>query len=102
MTEASSLYAPLETCAAAFNDLQQALTDPDGGPRIAAIRVALEAAAQNVSEARSATAVERDELATLYRGLLAAGRIVDDLAENAARRKHATGGEHAGHEAGPV
>ena len=48
MTQTSNIYAPLEACAADFNDLQKTLADPAGGPRLAAIREALEATAKNV------------------------------------------------------
>jgi hypothetical protein len=73
------MYEPLETCAADFNDLQKTLADPAGGPRLAAIRTALEATAKNLSEAAGATEVDRNNLAKLYRGMLAASRIVAHL-----------------------
>jgi hypothetical protein len=73
------MYEPLETCAADFNNLQKMLDDPAGGPRLTAIRTALEATAKNISEATGATEVDRNNLAKLYRGLLAASRIVSHL-----------------------
>ncbi|CAB3719438.1 hypothetical protein C8K18_11169 [Paraburkholderia sp. GV068] len=81
MTQTSNIYAPLEACAADFNDLQKTLADPAGGPRLAAIREALEATAKNVGEAHGATELDRNDLAKLYRGLLAASRIVGQLAD---------------------
>ncbi|AXE96571.1 hypothetical protein J2797_004247 [Paraburkholderia terricola] len=77
----TNMYAPLEACATDFNDLQKTLADPDGGPRLAAIREALEATAKNVGETNGATELDRNNLAKLYRGLLAASRIVAQLAD---------------------
>jgi hypothetical protein len=81
MTQTSPLFAPLEACATDFNDLQKTLADPAGGPRLEAIRTALDATAKNVSEAQGATELDRDNLAKLYRGLLAASRIVGQLVD---------------------
>ncbi|WP_114810505.1 type III secretion protein [Paraburkholderia kururiensis] len=75
------MYEPLQACAADFNDLQKTLADPNGGPRIAAIRAALDATAKNISETAGATATDRDNLGKLYRGMLAASRIVAHLQE---------------------
>lgn len=75
------MYEPLENCATDFNNLQKTLADPAGGPRLMAIRDALEATARNVSETTGDTEVDRNNLAKLYRGLLAASRIVAQLAE---------------------
>lgn len=73
------MYEPLEACAADFNELQKTLADPAGNPRLAAIRSALDATAKNLSEAEGATEVDRNNLAKLYRGMLAASRIVAHL-----------------------
>ena len=73
------MYEPLEACAADFNELQKTLADPAGGPRLAAIRSALDATAKNLSEAEGTTEVDRNNLAKLYRGMLAASRIVAHL-----------------------
>ncbi|SPS02513.1 MULTISPECIES: hypothetical protein [Cupriavidus] len=81
MTQTSDIYAPLEACAADFNDLQKALTGPTGGARLAAIREALEATAINLGRAHGATELHRDDLAKLCRGLFAAGRIIGQLAD---------------------
>lgn len=81
MTETSNLFAPLEACAADFNDLHKTLADPAGGPRLEAIRAALDATAKNIGEAQGATDLERDNLAKLYRGMVAASRIVAQLVE---------------------
>ncbi|MGF6971593.1 hypothetical protein QFZ94_000020 [Paraburkholderia sp. JPY465] len=77
----SNIYAPLEACAADFNDLQKTLADSTGRPRLAAIREALEATAKNVGVAHGATELDRNDLAKLYRGLLAAARIVEQLSD---------------------
>lgn len=73
------MYEPLEACAADFNELQKTLADPAGHPRLAAIRSALDATAKNLSEAEGATEIDRNNLAKLYRGMLAASRIVAHL-----------------------
>ncbi|MGF6768152.1 hypothetical protein P3T18_000622 [Paraburkholderia sp. GAS199] len=78
------MYEQLETHASAFNDLQKTLADPAGAPTVDAIRQALDATAQQVSETQGATDLERNNLAKLYRGFLAASRVIGRLQEKQA------------------
>ncbi|MGN6651043.1 type III secretion protein [Trinickia sp.] len=78
------MYEPFEACATDFKNLKGTLADPAGSVRLAAIREALEASARNISAVAGETEVDRDNLAKLYRGLLAAGRIVSHLQEKRA------------------
>lgn len=73
------MYEPFETCAADFKNLKSTLADPSGSARLAAIRSALEQSAQNISATTGASEIDRDNLAKLYRGMLAASRIVSHL-----------------------
>lgn len=75
------MYETLESCAAQFNELRQLLADPDKRDRVDALRAALAATAANIAETPGTNAVERDELAKLYRGMLAAERIIAHLQE---------------------
>jgi hypothetical protein len=78
------MYEAFESCAADFKNLKSTLADPAGSARLAAIRAALEASARNISAATAATEVDRDNLAKLYRGMLAASRIVSHLQDGRA------------------
>lgn len=73
------MYEPLEACAGDFGRLQTIVTDPEAGARLTAIREALDATAQNIGSTTGTTESERDHLAKLYRGMLAASRIVAHL-----------------------
>lgn len=75
------MYEPIEACATDFNEFQRLLTDPSGVERINAIRAALEETAANISKETSANETERNHLSQLYRGMLAASRIVAQLQE---------------------
>lgn len=77
------MYEPIEACATDFNEFQRILADPspESAQRIEAIRGALEATASNISKETGATDIERNQLAQLYRGMLAASRIVAQLQE---------------------
>lgn len=75
------MYETLESCAAQFNELRQLLADPEKRDRVDAIRTALSATASQIAETPGANAIERDELAKLYRGMLAAERIIAHLQE---------------------
>jgi hypothetical protein len=72
------MYEALEACAADFNDLSTTLSDP---ARVARVCAALDACAKQIGEAVGATDIDRDNLAKLYRGMLAAKRIVSQLQE---------------------
>jgi hypothetical protein len=80
------MYEPFDSCAADFRNLKGMLAAPGGGARLTAIREALEASARNISAATGATEIERDQLAKLYRGMLAASRIVSHLQDKQAAR----------------
>lgn len=73
------MYEPLDACAGDFARLPTLIAEPAPGARLTAIREALEATAQNISATTGETEIERDHLAKLYRGMLAASRIVSHL-----------------------
>jgi hypothetical protein len=75
------MYERLEKCAADFNDLKLTLEQPNGAPRVAAIRAALVASAEEIAATPGANELESNQLAKLYRGLLAASRVLDALQE---------------------
>ncbi|MFM0594577.1 type III secretion protein [Paraburkholderia dilworthii] len=78
------MYEQLEAHAGEFNDLQKTLADPAGAPTVDAIRQSLEATAQRISETQGATDLDRNNLAKLYRGFLAASRVIARLQEKQA------------------
>jgi hypothetical protein len=80
------MYEAIEAYAADFNDLQKVLADPTARERVTAIRTALEQTARRIGETSSDNETDRNSLAKLYRGILAAGRIVAQLQESAAAR----------------
>ena len=80
------MYEPLEACAADFCEFKKTLTEPGNADRLDVIRAALDATAENISATVGATDVERDNLAKLYRGMLAASRIVSELQEKQAAK----------------
>jgi len=77
------MYEPIEACATDFNEFQKLLADPAQASteRIEAIRVALVETAENISREAASNEIERNHLAQLYRGMLAASRIVSHLQE---------------------
>lgn len=77
------MYEPIEACATDFNEFQRILADPGraSSERIEAIRIALAATAENISKETGSNEIERNDLAQLYRGMLAASRIVERLQE---------------------
>jgi len=81
--ESDEMYEPIEACATDFNEFQRILADPspESSARIEGFRVALEATAANIGKATGANEMERNQLAQLYRGMLAASRIVAHLQE---------------------
>ena len=86
------MYEPLEACAVDFNDLQTVLADPAGADRVAAILAALDATAQRIAETVGDSEAQRHMLATLYRGMQAASRIVAHLQEQRALAGNTYGG----------
>ncbi|AHI67050.1 hypothetical protein [Burkholderia thailandensis] len=77
------MYEALERAADAFGPLELALAAPDAAVRIGAIRRALGETAERVSAAtaHAASDYDRDAMQKIYRGLLAAQRIVATLHE---------------------
>ncbi|WP_063534626.1 hypothetical protein [Burkholderia sp. MSMB1589WGS] len=78
------MYEALERAAEEFGSLERALAAPDAAARIGAIRHALGETAERVSAAttHAASDYERDAMQKIYRGLLAAQRIVATLHES--------------------
>jgi hypothetical protein len=79
-----TMYEQLEPYAKDFNDLQKTLADPHGAARVDAIRAALDATAQKISETQGTNETARNDLAKLYRGFLAASRVIVRLQEQQA------------------
>ncbi|ALB97198.1 hypothetical protein [Burkholderia pseudomallei] len=77
------MYEALERVAGEVGSLEQALAAPDAAARIGAIRRALSETAERVSAAtaHAASDYDRDAMQKIYRGLLAAQRIVATLHE---------------------
>jgi hypothetical protein len=80
--KASPMYEALDAVATDLGQIKTLAAQPDATPRMEAIRVALERTAQRLSDRSATTDSERDQLATLYRGILAASRIVTRLREH--------------------
>jgi len=81
----NTVYEPLAHYERDFNDLRKTLADPSSGhARADAIRAALDATAQQISATQGTTELDRDRLAKLYRGFVAASRIVAQLQEKQA------------------
>ncbi|AIO68873.1 hypothetical protein [Burkholderia oklahomensis] len=77
------MYEALERAADEYGPLERALAAPDAAARIDAIRQALGETAERVSAAtaQAASDYDRDAMQKIYRGLLAAQRIVATLNE---------------------
>jgi hypothetical protein len=75
------MYEAIERHAAEFNNLQQLLSDRNADERIATLCRALEESANEVGNAQGGTDIDRSNRAKIYRGLLAASRIVTQLRE---------------------
>ncbi|AOJ71182.1 MULTISPECIES: hypothetical protein [Burkholderia] len=77
------MYEALERAADDCGPLEQALAAPDAAARIGALRRALGETAERVSAAtaQAASEFDRDAMQKIYRGLLAAQRIVATLHE---------------------
>ncbi|OMG69483.1 type III secretion protein [Burkholderia ubonensis] len=75
------MYEALERAADVYGPLEQALAAPDAAVRIGALRQALGETAERVSAAtvHAANDYDRDAMQKIYRGLLAAQRIVATL-----------------------
>ncbi|WP_323117789.1 type III secretion protein [Burkholderia alba] len=77
------MYEALERVAGDFGSLEKTLAAPDAASRIKSIRDALGETAERVSAAtaQAASDYDRDAMQKIYRGLLAAQRIVLTLHE---------------------
>ncbi|KVN39668.1 type III secretion protein [Burkholderia pyrrocinia] len=77
------MYEALERAAEDCGPLEQALGAPDAAVRIGTLRQALGETAERVSAAtvQAASDFDRDAMQKIYRGLLAAQRIVATLHE---------------------
>jgi hypothetical protein len=77
------MYEALQTIAQDLNTLDATLNSPDSQQRVARIAAAFEQTAQRISSATQSAANdhERIELQKLYRGMIAARRIVLTLHE---------------------
>jgi hypothetical protein len=79
------MYQYLEAVAADFAQVRTLLADTQAGARLDAIDLALVRTADLLGDRPAATETEKAELATLYRALLAAQRILASLREHHAR-----------------
>lgn len=75
------MYEAIERHAADFDDLKQLLADRSADQRIATLCSALQESAKSVGNAQGGTDIDRSNRAKIYRGLLAASRIVTQLRE---------------------
>ncbi|MEX3954180.1 type III secretion protein [Paraburkholderia sp. EG287B] len=74
------MYEQIEAHAAQFDSLRASLATP-GLADIDGLRGALEATAREIGEAQGRTELDRDNLARLYRGFMAAARVIGHLQE---------------------
>jgi len=79
------MYEAIERHAQHFMALQNVVTAADADTRVAELRQALEESAEQLNHAADGTAADRDARARIYRGLVAASRIVGQLREDALR-----------------
>ena len=79
------MYEAIERHAQHFMQLQNVVTAADADARVTELRKALEESAEQLNHAADGTAADRDARARIYRGLVAASRIVGQLREDALR-----------------
>ncbi|TCG09938.1 type III secretion protein [Paraburkholderia steynii] len=79
------MYEAIERHAQHFMQLQNVMTAADADARVAELRKALEESAEQLNHAADGTAADRDARERIYRGLVAASRIVGQLREDALR-----------------
>jgi hypothetical protein len=70
------MYEPITPYAKQFDNFSALLKDKDTAPTIEHIRCALIDVAENMSSAAPGSDVDNRNRATLYRGLLAASRVI--------------------------
>jgi len=76
-----NMYENIEAHAVAFDNLRVTLGQPDSALQVSEICSALEATAQKIADTQGETAEDRNNLSRLYRGFLAASRVVGHLQE---------------------
>jgi hypothetical protein len=76
------MYEALDAVADDFGHLSSLLADRSADARIAAVRGAIAATAERLSERRAATEQEQAALSMLYRAMLSAQRILVSLQEH--------------------
>ncbi|MFP6560952.1 type III secretion protein [Paraburkholderia sp. B3] len=72
------MYEAIEAYAPEFDNLRDTLVQ-QGSASIDAIRDALETTARRIGEAQGNSELDRDNLSRLYRGFMAASRVVGHL-----------------------
>ncbi|WP_157643802.1 type III secretion protein [Burkholderia ubonensis] len=78
------MYESLEAVSAQFNDLQNYLDNASGSDRDDPVCNALQATAQECRDAHAQTDLDRQNLAILHHGFMAANHIVRYLRETGA------------------
>jgi hypothetical protein len=79
------MYEAIERNAQHFNDLAQLVQRPDADARVAQLRKALDDSAEELNSLPAGSDVDCDARARIYRGLVAASRIVGQLRDDAAQ-----------------
>ncbi|WP_206956697.1 type III secretion protein [Trinickia acidisoli] len=81
--EVTTMYEALQAVAADMASLEATLDSPTSHARVARLTSALDATAQRLSDKLAAATAERERahLQTLHRGFVAAGRVVQRLAD---------------------
>lgn len=77
------MYQAIERHAAKFNDLQGLVRAPDADAQVAELRRALEESAESLNSRTDGSPEDSNARAKIYRGLLAASRIIAQLREDA-------------------
>ena len=75
------MYEAIEACGTEFNNIRDTLAAHDSRAKIDGIRRALEATASRLAEAQGNNELDRANLSKLYRGFMAASRVVAHLYE---------------------
>jgi hypothetical protein len=75
----TKMYDALEVHANDFNAISRLLSDPAASARVDAIREALKQTAERIAKETATNEQDRKTLSTLYRGFVAASRILNQL-----------------------
>ncbi|WP_322082401.1 type III secretion protein [Burkholderia sp. BCC1972] len=73
------MYEPITPYAKQFDNLSAIARDPNAAPTIDGIQRALSEIAENVNNAAPGADIDNRNRATLYRGLLAASRVIQQI-----------------------